>query len=159
GARGARCKPPRSARRRSAGSFGNGEGASEATPTAYHPRCPRRLRVCEEAGRKLFPRLRFCFDGPRRITLIAIFRLCSSNLRRKTMPVPQNKDLPCDSSAAAHARDEARSNVGTRSRRRLGGLHHTQVLRTCARSKSQSFDAQDGGPVHYGGGASLTRQN
>ena len=34
-----------------------------------------------------------------------------------------------------------------------------QVLRTCARSKSQSFDAQDGGPVHYGGGASLTRQN
>src|SRR6516162_5206118 len=57
GARWARCKPPRSARRRSAGSFGSGEGASEATPTGYHPRCPHRLGVCEEASRKLFPRI------------------------------------------------------------------------------------------------------
>ena len=30
-----------------------------------------------------------------------------------------------------------------------------QVLRTCARSKSQSFDAQDGGPVHCGVGRLL----
>ena len=34
-----------------------------------------------------------------------------------------------------------------------------QVLRTCARSKSQSFDAQDRGLSTVGVGASLTRQN
>ena len=34
-----------------------------------------------------------------------------------------------------------------------------QVLRTCARSKSQSFDAQDGVACPLWGGASLTRQN
>ena len=93
GARGARCKPPRSARRRSAGSFGNGEGASEATPTGYHPRCPCRLRVCEEAGRKLFPRLRSALRAQKDHTNCG-FCLCSSNLRRKTMPAPQRLAVP-----------------------------------------------------------------